>query len=92
MKFEFPEQGTFKIKVPYNKFNEIRPEWASPIQAYGQTDMTKIKGAFRFNAKTLTIYVYTHKRPASWSGGQSFWLLTTRSRVRFPALPWEFFS
>ena len=29
--------------------------------------------------------------PASWSGGQSFWLLTTRSRVRFPALPWEFF-
>jgi hypothetical protein len=31
-------------------------------------------------------------RPASWSGGQSFWLLTTRSRVRFPALPWEFSS
>jgi hypothetical protein len=30
--------------------------------------------------------------PASWSGGQSFWLLTTRSRVRFPALPPDFFS
>ena len=30
-------------------------------------------------------------RPASWSGGQSFWLIIMRSRVRFPALPWEFF-
>ena len=29
-------------------------------------------------------------RPASWSSGQSFWLLITRSGVRFPALPWEF--
>ena len=29
-------------------------------------------------------------RPASWSSSQSFWLLITRSRVRFPVLPWEF--
>ena len=28
--------------------------------------------------------------PASWSSGQSPWLLIMRSRVRFPALPWEF--
>ena len=28
--------------------------------------------------------------PASWSSGQNFWLLITRSRVRFPALPWGF--
>ena len=28
--------------------------------------------------------------PASWSGGQSFLLLITRSRVRFPVLPWGF--
>ena len=28
--------------------------------------------------------------PASWSSGQRFWLLITSSRVRFPALPWEF--
>ena len=28
--------------------------------------------------------------PASWSSGQSFWLLITRSQVRFPVLPWEF--
>ena len=28
--------------------------------------------------------------PASWSSGQSIWLLIMRSRVRFPALPWEF--
>jgi len=29
-------------------------------------------------------------RPASWSSNQSLWLLIMRSRVRFPALPWEF--
>jgi hypothetical protein len=29
--------------------------------------------------------------PASWSSGQSFWLLIMRSRFRFPVLPWEFF-
>ena len=29
-------------------------------------------------------------RPASWSSGQSFWLLITRCRVRFQALPWGF--
>ena len=26
----------------------------------------------------------------SWSSGQSFWLLITRTRVRFPAMPWGF--
>ena len=29
--------------------------------------------------------------PASWLGGQSYWLLTMRSRVRFPALACAFF-
>ena len=29
--------------------------------------------------------------PASWLGGQSFWLLTMWSRDRFPALPCAFF-
>jgi hypothetical protein len=38
----------------------------------------------------LQIRRSTPKRPASWSSGQSFWLLITRSRVRFPALPWGF--
>ena len=33
---------------------------------------------------------YSYKRPASWSSGQSLCLLIMRSRVRFPALPWEF--
>ena len=28
--------------------------------------------------------------PASWSSGQIFWLLSTRSWVWFQALPWEF--
>ena len=32
----------------------------------------------------------TLRWPASWCSGQSLWLLTMRSRVRFPALPWEF--
>ena len=35
------------------------------------------------------IYIFVI-RPASWSSGQSLWLLIMRSRVRFPALPWEF--
>jgi hypothetical protein len=30
-------------------------------------------------------------RPASWLGGHSFSLLSMRSRVRFPVLPWEFY-
>ena len=29
-------------------------------------------------------------RPTSWSSGRSLWLLIMRSRVRFPAIPWEF--
>jgi hypothetical protein len=29
--------------------------------------------------------------PASWSSGQSFWLLIMRSRVRIPVLWWGFF-
>jgi hypothetical protein len=31
-----------------------------------------------------------HIWPSSWLGGQTFWLLTMRFRVRFPFLPWEF--
>jgi hypothetical protein len=29
-------------------------------------------------------------RPATWSIGQSFWLMIMRSRVRFPVLAWGF--
>ena len=40
------------------------------------------------------VYLYSLRkgkiRPASWSSGQSLWLLIMRSRFRFPALPWEF--
>jgi hypothetical protein len=36
------------------------------------------------------ITVYLCNWPASWSSGQSFWLLILRLRVRFSALPWEF--
>jgi hypothetical protein len=35
--------------------------------------------------------VYKKNRPASWSSGHSFWLLSMRSRVRFPVLPWGIF-
>jgi hypothetical protein len=37
-------------------------------------------------SKNLKIKIY-RTRPPLWSSGQSFWLLTQRSRVRFPALP-----
>ena len=36
------------------------------------------------------IYIYIY-RPASWSSGQGLWLLTMKSLVRFPVIPWEFF-
>ena len=39
------------------------------------------------SVKNLTLNV---RRPASWASGQSFWLLITRSRVRFPTLTWGF--
>ena len=39
---------------------------------------------------TVLIYQYCKVRPTSWSSGQSLWLLNMRSRLRFPALPWEF--
>ena len=35
-------------------------------------------------------YLFLDLWPASWSSGQSLWLLIMRSRVRFPALPWVF--
>ena len=38
----------------------------------------------------FVIFSYFTSWPASWSSGQSLWLLITRSRVRFPALPLEF--
>jgi hypothetical protein len=40
--------------------------------------------------KILVLYILIFTfldRPASWSSGQSFWLLIMRSRVR---LPWGF--
>jgi hypothetical protein len=39
---------------------------------------------FKFNVGGIYI------KPASWLGGQNFWLLTMKSRVRFPFLSWEF--
>jgi len=44
-----------------------------------------------FLAKIKLQYLQFNSRPASWSSGQSLWLLIMRYRVRFPALPWEFF-
>jgi hypothetical protein len=35
-------------------------------------------------------YIYPVLRPVSWLGGQNFWLLNTRSWVRFSVLPWDF--
>jgi hypothetical protein len=39
----------------------------------------------------LSLYIYIYScRPASWSSGQRFRLLIMKSRVWFPALPWDF--
>ena len=40
---------------------------------------------------TFQLRIFIINWPASWLGGQSSWLLTMRSRVRFPALPCAFF-
>ena len=48
-----------------------------------------IRGNFTRGQHNSKVWLF-RKWPASWSSGQSFWLLITRSRVRFPALPWEF--
>jgi hypothetical protein len=45
---------------------------------------------------SFTVFIYSHvlkiiTSTASWSSGQSFWLLIMRSRGRFPVLPWGFF-
>jgi hypothetical protein len=45
----------------------------------------------KFRFSSLYIYVHSILPPASWSSGQSFWLLIMRSRVRFSVLPWGFF-
>ena len=39
---------------------------------------------------SLSVRIYIYIYIASWSCGQSLWLLIMRSRIRFPALPWEF--
>jgi hypothetical protein len=39
------------------------------------------------SSKWFLYYRFPHKRPPLWSSGQSFWLLTQGSRVRFSALP-----
>jgi len=56
------------------------------------TDKTKIvafKGKHLVRSKIeIDGSILEQVRPASWSSGQSLCLM--RSRVRFPALPWEF--
>ena len=53
-----------------------------------------VLGRVKYQSGTVFLPYITvnisRKGPASWSSGQSFWLLITRFRVRFPALPWEF--
>jgi len=47
------------------------------------------KDVQNFTGRICTIY-YAPSWSASWSSGQSLCLLITRSRLRFPALLWEF--
>jgi hypothetical protein len=43
-----------------------------------------------YQTPIIFLYSINWLGPSSWLGGQSFWLLNMRSRVRFPVLPWEF--
>jgi hypothetical protein len=44
----------------------------------------KLQSSFKIHYNIILSYI---PRPPLWSAGQSSWLLTQRSRVRFPALP-----
>jgi hypothetical protein len=48
----------------------------------------QISHPYKTTCKVIFLYILI--RPASWSSGQSFWLLIMISRVRFPVLPWGF--
>ena len=52
-----------------------------------RTGVHVIAGTVRNYADFQTSYSYLLDKPASWSGGQSFWLLIMMSWVRFPVLP-----
>ena len=67
-----------------------------PICTMAGILVTRIRMCVRESVKKITLDCvnFINKDPtlwpASWSSGQSLWLLIMRSRVRFPALPWEF--
>jgi len=50
---------------------------------------TKFHTHTKQQTKITVLYILIW--PASWSSGQSLWLLIMRSRVRFPVLAWEIF-
>jgi hypothetical protein len=57
-----------------------------------RTFVPPIRGRTKFYINSVIDLSQNYNRwPASWSSGQRFWLLIMRSRVRFPALSWEFF-
>ena len=74
--------SVFKVSTGYNfKFSK----------ALIGTSGVRMQNAY-CSRKSVTKRCMSHHKvwPASWSSGQSLWLLIMRSRVRFPALPWEF--
>jgi hypothetical protein len=58
--------------------SDLIPCWQNSEQSY-------------INCKYTILICTKYLRQASWSSGQSFWLLIMRFRVRFPVLPWGFF-
>ena len=60
-------------------YKEICYDARSHITMHGHTNVKYFKN--------LRFYTW----PASWLGGQSSWLLTMRSRIRFSTLPCVFF-
>ena len=76
------------------KINSYRePHGQVRSQVYENSVRSLKHLSYEFYSFTWTIKAISFisiSRPASWSSGHSFWLLITRSRVRFPALPWGF--
>jgi hypothetical protein len=61
--------------------------WTDQRQDRSNPEFVSFSVLFR---KQFYLILYISVWPALWLGGQSFWLLAIRSRVRFLVLLWEF--
>ena len=90
----FPAWVTYVVALTLSGTPQRTQLWPMPVfLLYFLHIMTEPNKTATKLKKTEPVSQQVHysMRQASWSSRQSFWLLIFRSRLRFPALPWEFF-